>query len=170
MSSKETDLLVALQKAAYTPAVAKAARGLSHFGEHDIGWLAVAGIGAAVDQPRRKKWIALGMGTFVAHAASVVLKRVVRRPRPQDERLTIGVATPSQLSFPSSHSTNTAAAAVHLADITGAKWPYVLVPVMMVSRNVLGVHYPTDTLGGAVLGAAVAKYAVRAAQKAERRI
>ena len=118
-----------------------------------------------LDEANRRKWLALGAGTFVAHAASVVLKRIVRRPRPHDPRLQIGVKTPSQLSFPSSHAANTAAAAVHLADITGKKWPWLLVPVMMLSRNLLGVHYPTDTLAGAALGAATAKVAIEAEKR-----
>ena len=166
MPSKETDLLVAIQDALYTPGTAKAARALSHFGEHDLGWLAVATAGVIatsvgdVDRQRRSKWLALGAGTFAAHAATVVLKRIVRRPRPNDPRVKIGVKTPSQLSFPSSHAANTGAAAAHLADITGRKWPWLLVPVMMLSRNVLGVHYPTDTLAGAALGAATAKAAI----------
>lgn len=165
LTQTEADLLVVLQDAAYTPATARAARALSHFGEHDLGWMGVAAVGAVVDKQRREKWIALGVGTFVAHAASVVLKRIVRRPRPHDERITIGVKTPSKLSFPSSHATNTAAAAVHLADITGSNLPYVLPPIMMASRNVLGVHYPTDTLAGAALGAVVAKLTIEAERR-----
>ena len=50
MPNRETDLLVAIQDALYAPATAKAARALSHFGEHDLGWLAVAGVGGAVDK------------------------------------------------------------------------------------------------------------------------
>ena len=72
---------------------------MSYFGEHDLGWLAVAGVGGAVDKQNRSKWLALGAGTFAAHAATVVLKRIVRRPRPHDPRVKIGVKTPSQLSF-----------------------------------------------------------------------
>lgn len=162
MSKRESDLLVAVQSVLFTPAVTAAARTLSHFGEHDLGWLAVGGVGVGVDKQRRRKWAALAAGTFAAHAASVVIKRIVRRPRPTDERVKVGVKTPSQLSFPSSHATNTAAAAVHLADITGSKLPYVAVPVMMLSRMVLGVHYPTDTLAGALLGAGVASATVKA--------
>ncbi|OEY24210.1 phosphatase PAP2 family protein [Corynebacterium sp. BCW_4722] len=163
--NKEIDALVAIQDALYTPATAKAARSLSHFGEHDLGWMGVAAAGAAVDKRNARKWIALGVGTFTAHAASVVLKRIVRRPRPNSPRVKVGVKTPSQLSFPSSHATNTAAAAVHLSDITGRKWPWLLVPVMMLSRNVLGVHYPSDTLAGALLGAGVAKATVEAEKR-----
>lgn len=165
MPSKETKLLVAIQDLAYSQATVKAARSLSHFGEHDLGWLGVALAGGVVDKRRRKKWAALGAGTFAAHAATVVLKRIVRRPRPNDASVKVGVATPSQLSFPSSHAANTAAAAVHLADITGKRWPWLLVPVMMLSRNVLGVHYPTDTLAGAALGAGVAKAVVEAEKR-----
>ena len=165
MPNKEVAVLEAIQDALYTPATVKAARSLSHFGEHDLGWMGVAAIGATVDKRNARKWLALGVGTFTAHAASVVLKRIVRRPRPNDPRVKVGVKTPSQLSFPSSHATNTAAAAVHLSDITGRKWPWLLVPVMMLSRNVLGVHYPTDTLAGAALGAGVAKAVVEAEKR-----
>ena len=165
MRNRETNLLVALQDGLYTPETVKAARALSHFGEHDLGWLTVSAGGAVVDKQRRSKWIALGAGTFTAHAATVVLKRIVRRPRPNDARVKIGVGTPSQLSFPSSHAANTAAAAAHLADITGKKWPWLLVPVMMLSRNLLGVHYPTDTLAGAALGAATAKVVIEAEKR-----
>ncbi|MDK8241570.1 hypothetical protein HMPREF3171_01025 [Corynebacterium sp. HMSC08F01] len=171
MPSKETDLLVAIQDALYSPATAKGARVLSYFGEHDLGWLGVAMAGAIatsigdVDKQRRSKWLALGVGTFAAHAATVVLKRIVRRPRPNDPRVKIGVGTPSQLSFPSSHAANTGAAAAHLANITGKKWPWLLVPVMMLSRNVLGVHYPTDTLAGALLGAGTAKAVIEAEKR-----
>ena len=165
MPSKETDLLVAIQDVLYSPATAKGARVLSYFGEHDLGWMGVATAGAVVDKQRRSKWIALGVGTFAAHAATVVLKRIVRRPRPNDPRVKIGVGTPSQLSFPSSHAANTGAAAAHLANITGKKWPWLLVPVLMLSRNVLGVHYPTDTLAGALLGAGTAKAVIEAEKR-----
>lgn len=165
LDTREAKALIALQDRAFSPATVKAARTLSHFGEHDLGWMGVAAVGAASTSKNRRKWLALGVGTFCAHAASVVLKRIVRRPRPHDARVKIGVKTPSQLSFPSSHATNTAAAAVHLSDITGKKWPWLLVPVMMCSRNVLGVHYPTDTLAGAALGAAVARVVVEAERK-----
>ena len=87
----------------------------------------------------------------------MVIKRIIRRNRPFDSRITIGVGTPSRLSFPSSHATSTTAALVSLSDLTGSKLPLVGVPVMMLSRMVLGVHYPTDTLAGAVLGATTAK-------------
>ncbi|MFC9519112.1 phosphatase PAP2 family protein [Nocardiaceae bacterium NPDC056970] len=147
------------------PAVVKAARGLSHFGEHALGWVAVAGIGAALDKPRRRRWAGVAVGAVGAHAASIVIKRVVRRPRPNDPSVQVNVSTPSKLSFPSSHATSTTAAAVLLGRLTGLPLPAVLVPPMLLSRLVLGVHYPTDVLAGSALGAVSAAAVLRAEQK-----
>lgn len=143
--------------------VVAAARGLSHFGEHSLGWLAVAGVGALLDR-RRRRWVAVAVGAFGAHALSVIIKRAVRRPRPHDASVQVNVATPSQLSFPSSHAASTTAAAVLLGRLVGLPLPAVLVPPMLLSRVVLGVHYPTDVLAGSVLGA-VAAATVTAAEK-----
>lgn len=147
------------------PVVVKAARGLSHFGEHALGWVAVAGVGAALDKPRRRRWAGVAVGALGAHAASIVIKRVVRRPRPNDPSVQVNVSTPSKLSFPSSHATSTTAAAVLLGRLTGLPLPAVLVPPMLLSRLVLGVHYPTDVLAGSALGAVSAAAVLRAEQK-----
>ncbi len=107
----------------------------------------------------------MGAAAFTAHAASVVIKRIVRRQRPHDPRIVVGVGTPSSLSFPSSHATSTAAALVALSRISGSKAPLAGIPVMMASRLVLGVHYPTDVCAGVALGVAteqtVHRFAVR---------
>jgi membrane-associated phospholipid phosphatase len=100
-----------------------------------------------------------------AHAASIAIKRVVRRPRPVDPSIQVNVSTPSKLSFPSSHATSTTAAAVLLGRLTGLPLPALLVPPMLLSRLVLGVHYPTDVLAGSALGAASAAAVLKAEQK-----
>ncbi|RPA12511.1 phosphatase PAP2 family protein [Gordonia sp. OPL2] len=161
----EVAVLLGIQRVvAGRPAVSSAARGLSHFGEHSLGWLAVAGAGAALahrrgDDTGVRRWAEAGVGAFGAHAASVIIKRVVRRKRPHDDRIRVGVSTPSKLSFPSSHATSTTAAAILIGRAAGlppAALPAALVPPMLLSRLVLGVHYPTDVLAGAAIGAASA--------------
>lgn len=154
-SSRETQLLAAIQRRLNRPPVVSAARGLSHFGEHSAGWFALGLLGAAVDRERRAEWALAAGGAVAAHAASIAIKRVVRRPRPQDPDVVVLVGTPSRLSFPSSHATSTTAAAVLFAGLTGRRLEPVLVPPMLVSRLVLGVHYPSDVFAGAALGATV---------------
>lgn len=149
--------MVAVQSAlANRPGMLAAARALSHFGEHSIGWLAVSALGALLAPARRRQWLTAGAGAFTAHAAAVVVKRVVRRTRPDHPAVAVNVATPSRLSFPSAHATSTTAAAILLGRATGLPLPAVLVPPMALSRILLGVHYPSDVAAGAALGAGVA--------------
>jgi membrane-associated phospholipid phosphatase len=158
----EVAALVGVQSALTdAPGVLTAARGLSHFGEHSLGWLAVSGL-AALWQPRRRRGFVLaGAGALAAHAAAVAIKRVVRRQRPHHRAVAVHVGTPSALSFPSAHATSTTAAAILLGRATGWPLPAVLVPPMVLSRIVLGVHYPSDVVTGVVVGAAVAVAATR---------
>ena len=154
----EAAALVAVQSAlADRPGVLAGARGLSHFGEHSLGWLALAGLGALLQPRRRRQWITAGAGAFAAHAAAVLIKRVVGRTRPDHPAIAVNVGTPSRLSFPSAHATSTTAAALMMGRITGLPLPALLIPPMALSRLVLGVHYPSDVATGVVIGAAVAK-------------
>ncbi|KHO25223.1 phosphatase PAP2 family protein [Mycolicibacterium setense] len=160
----EDAVLVAVQSALATrPGVLNGARALSHFGEHSLGWLAVAAAGALAQPAKRKSWIAVGVGAFAAHAAAVLIKRVVRRERPHHPDIAVNVGTPSRLSFPSAHATSTTAAAVLLARTTGLPLRAALVVPMALSRLVLGVHYPTDVLTGVAVGTLVGSVVGRTA-------
>jgi membrane-associated phospholipid phosphatase len=167
-AATEVRMLEAVQGALGRPPVVRVARGMSHFGEHAAGWLAMGAIGALVDRRRRREWIAATAAVAIAHGASVGVKRVVRRPRPDDPRVHVHVGTPSRLSFPSAHATSTTAAAVLFGALLRKPLAAALVPSMAVSRMVLGVHYPTDVLAGSALGAAVAVAARRAIRKGKR--
>ncbi|MGI5377722.1 phosphatase PAP2 family protein [Streptomyces sp. CA-251387] len=131
------------------PRVAAAARALSRAGEHGALWLAAGLAGAAVDGGRRGAWLRGTALTAGAHLVSMGVKRVVRRPRPA--HVVPLVRTAGRHSFPSSHATSAAAAAVAY----GALGAYVVPPLaaaMCVSRLVVGVHYPSDVAAGAALG------------------
>ena len=160
----EVAALVAVQSAlADRPGVLTTARALSHFGEHSIGWVAVSLLGAILARRRRREWLVAGAGALVAHAAAVLIKRLVRRKRPHHPAAAVNVGTPSQLSFPSAHATSTTAAAILMGRAAGlppGTAAAVLVPPMALSRVLLGVHYPTDVAFGVALGAAVARLAL----------
>ncbi|MCH9732947.1 MAG: phosphatase PAP2 family protein [Actinomycetia bacterium] len=158
--------LVAVQSAlAEKPGVLTGARALSHFGEHSLGWLVLAAVGAVVSPSRRRDYLTAGAGAFLAHACAVVIKRIVRRKRPHHPAIAVNVATPSRLSFPSAHATSTTAASMLLARPTGLPLPALLIPPMALSRLVLGVHYPSDVLTGIAVGAAVAKVVGRVSNR-----
>jgi membrane-associated phospholipid phosphatase len=151
----ETRFLIGVQRTTAHPATLRPARALSHAGEHAAAWLATAAVGAVVAPAgRRGDWVRAGTAVLAAHALSVVVKRVARRIRPVHEDLVSHVAVPSRWSFPSSHATSTTTAAVVFAPLLG-RWTFLLPPLMGWSRMALGVHYPTDVLTGAAMGAEV---------------
>ncbi len=160
-SERELDLMRGVQRVASAPVVAQAARGLSGFGEHALGWIALGGAGVLVDRHHRDRWVALLGAAVAAHGAAVVVKRVVRRRRPPDGAVQVLVSTPSDLSFPSAHATSTTAAMVVAAGWVPAPVAVGVIAAMAGSRVVLGVHYPTDVAAGMALGGAVGAVARR---------
>jgi membrane-associated phospholipid phosphatase len=153
----EVAILVDVQSRLATPPAVTVARGMSHFGEHAAGWVALSAIGALLSRERRRDWLLVGVGAVAAHGAAIVIKLAVRRRRPHHPDIAVNVSTPSALSFPSAHATSSTAAAILLCRATRSPLPLVAVPLMALSRLVLGVHYPSDVLAGITVGAAVAR-------------
>lgn len=157
VATGEVRLLATIQQRLLAvPGSREAAVSLSYVGEHALGWMGIAAAGMVVDPDRRGRWAMVGVGSFGAHATSVVVKRIVRRRRPHHPAVTVGVGTPSKLSFPSSHATSTTAFALLAGSVSGVPVASSLVPVMLASRLVLGVHYPSDVFAGAAVGAGCA--------------
>ena len=121
---------------------------------------------AALIYFRRRRQAAVFIGTIlIAQVASESLKVMFNRPRP--DLVPHGVYVYSQ-SFPSGHSLLSAATFLTLAAILGGMQSQrrfkifvfavaiLLTVAIGVSRVYLGVHWPTDVLGGWTLGAGLA--------------
>lgn len=153
MSSTEIALMERVQAMGTTP-LPTVARIYSRWGDHAAGWIATGLVGAVVDRRRRATWLGVTASATLAHGGAVVLKRVVRRRRPWDERVRILVKAPSDLSFPSAHAASTTGAAVALVPIVGVPVAAALATTMAGARVMLGVHYPSDVAAGAAIGLA----------------
>lgn len=88
--------------------------------------------------------------------SSHILKPMFHRIRPCHvvEELRLLINCSYSLSFPSSHATNTFAAAVFFSSKYRKAAPYLFSIAVLASfsRTYVGVHYPLDLLGGAILG------------------
>ena len=130
-------------------------------GDLGIFWIALCAVFLIIPKTRR-------IGVFMAVSLVVevalgegLLKHLIQRERPfiQDPTITTLIPAPlGKYSFPSGHTTASAAA---VADIflqnRKLSVPFFFVAAMiMLSRLYFCVHFPTDILGGIVLGIAVA--------------
>lgn len=138
-----------------------AARLYTRAGEHGVLWYVLALAGAAADRPQRRRWLEAGAAVAASYAACTALKLVARRARPS----LAAIGTESALSFPSSHTVTSFAAARTFSELLphplGGPVVYGAAAAMSASRLHFCVHYPSDVLAGAVLGEAAGRATVR---------
>ena len=137
--------------------VETAMKTLGMAGEFGAIWAGVGTVGATVDERRRGQWLAAGLVGPFAIGVNYLIKRGVGRERPLIEDHPALARAPSKLSFPSAHATSSVAAATALGRVQPRARPYLfgLAAAICVGRPYLGMHYPSDVLGGAVLGACI---------------
>jgi membrane-associated phospholipid phosphatase len=128
----------------------------SKLGEYGLLWQGIALTGAAADSRRRPQWLRAWAVIAGSFGVNQLVKLLFRRPRPDIPELPPLTGTMSNRSFPSAHATTSAAAARALSPLLGVEL-YPLAVVMATSRLYLGVHWPSDTVAGFALGAAVAE-------------
>jgi membrane-associated phospholipid phosphatase len=140
---------------AHAPGRVRWVRRYSRLGEHGALWLAIGMLGAAGDAQRRGRWVRATVCVGAAYAISTSIKLAIGRRRPLIEDLPHLMATPTGLSFPSSHSTSSFAAAQAFGRLLPRGPLLGAAAAMAFSRLYLGVHYPSDVAAGAALGTVV---------------
>ena len=144
---------------------------LSWIGAQGFVWLAIAAVLAVL---WRRPWLFfdVALADFAGQLISLGLKHAIGRERPN-----VVYALPRSLvhapqdgSFPSGHATVSFACATALSFYAPRAAPafFLLAAAIAWSRVYVGVHYPLDVLGGAVLGVGIA-IALRWLTRAPRR-
>ena len=135
---------------------------ISGLGNGGMVWILLAIILLIIPRTRRLGMIVSISIIIEAIACNIILKPLVARTRPNDVNTAVQllVASPRDYSFPSGHTGAAFAAAGGLFFGGGSRCLWipagVLAALMAFSRLYLYVHYPTDVLGGVILGIASA--------------
>jgi undecaprenyl-diphosphatase len=109
----------------------------------------------------RRAVVAAGLSAGLGLALAQVVSHLVDRPRPfvaDPSGVHIFTAHAADPGFPSDHATAAFAIAVAIF-LRNRRWgavALVFAAVLAVGRVAMGVHYPSDVLGGAALGTACA--------------
>lgn len=143
---------------------------ITSLGDEGYVWIAIAIVLLFVKN-YRKVGLMVGaslLGSLVFN--NMLIKNIVARPRPYRmiETLTILIPEPGEYSFPSGHTSSSFAAGVVLYLMLPKKYgipAMVLAFFIGISRLYVGVHYPTDVLGGMVMGTLIATAVVKATEK-----
>jgi membrane-associated phospholipid phosphatase len=162
-------LLRLLRTRGHAPVVERLVLRYTHLGEHAALWHAVALAGVLLDRRQRAVYVRSVVAIALTQAANFLAKNLIARARPLIDDLPPLVPTISGLSTPSAHASTSFASASSLSDVLPRPPLWVAALVMTLSRPYMGVHYPSDSLAGAALGAFVARGARRAHRSLDAR-
>jgi len=146
-------ILYAMRTRFHGPATEAFAKFLGRIGEWGAVWVVIGLVLAVAIPDHRREFLHAGLLAPVSIGINFAVKLAVRRKRPVLEGLPPLGGAPSSLSFPSAHTTASFAAATAMTRIEPACAVLLLLAAAIgLCRPYLGMHYPSDVLGGVVLG------------------
>ncbi len=141
----------------HTPLLDKILAFITSLGNAGIIWIVLAVVLLILPKTRKAGIIVAAALLMDLILCNLILKNLVARVRPYDVNTAIAILIkkPLDFSFPSGHTAASFAAmtALFLAKMKKA-WIAALVLAVLIafSRLYFYVHYPTDVLGGAIVG------------------
>lgn len=151
----ELQFLYALQELQH-PLLDKIMIFITSLGNGGIFWICLGLVFAMIPKTRKCGICMLLSMALTYVLGNLILKNLVARPRPFTIATEIGlkIPRPGEYSFPSGHTMNafSAATSIFLFYKRTGIAALVLAALIAFSRMYLFVHYPTDVLGGMLLG------------------
>lgn len=160
LGNSERALCLAMNRWGARRALTRLFRGVSRLGD-GVFWYTLMAMLALFGGSNGLR-AALHMAAVGVVAATMyrVLKRWTRRPRPfrTHADITAYIAPLDEFSFPSGHTLHavsfTIVALAYFPQLAPLLLPFTVLVAM--SRPVLGLHYPSDVMAGALIGALIA--------------
>lgn len=142
---------------------------ITSLGNAGLIWIVLAAVLIAIPRTRKSGIIVAAALLIEVALCSGILKNVFRRVRPFDVNTAVQIliTKPRDFSFPSGHTAASfaAAAALYFAGERKLFIPALVIACLIAfSRMYLYVHYPTDILGGLIIGT-LSAYAAYKCQK-----
>jgi len=164
----ELSILHAIQQI-HTPWLDAVMIFFTRLGDDGILWIAL-GVGLLFFKKTRKCGVCVLLSMLLSMlVGKEFLKNVVERTRPfvADPTVVLKVTPPSSFSFPSGHTLDafTSATAIFMYYRKSGIIAFAVASLIAFSRMYLFVHYPTDILGGIVIGVCVAIAVVKLFEK-----
>ena len=130
---------------------------ITTLGNAGILWILLSALFLCVTKWRKMGFCTSAALIFDLFSVNVFIKNIVARPRPyvEIEGLFSIIGPQSDFSFPSGHTAASFAFAVAFLMLAPKKvsLPVLALAILIsLSRLYVGVHYPTDILGGIVIG------------------
>lgn len=160
-SQLDSQILIWIQNNIVNPKLTPVITVITYLGNAAMIWIIIAII-LAIHKKTRTTGILTMISLLITFLiVNVLLKNTVARVRPYDayELIITLIGPQSDFSFPSGHTASSFAAAIVLFERLPKKysfWFLILAVAISLSRLYLGVHYPSDVLGGAAMGTMIA--------------